>query len=73
MILITMKKGAMVSRGDTENSFIYMSPTGELLGTILLEPNTLDELAFRASWTNPNDEERFSQHLMKSGLKIRKL
>lgn len=63
--LFNIEPKGMVSRGDVENSFILLSKHGELLGTILLEPVSKDELVYKASWTRDKDGEQFARLLAK--------
>ncbi|MFX0201507.1 MAG: hypothetical protein ACFFCW_35770 [Candidatus Hodarchaeota archaeon] len=63
--LLGLEKEGMVSRGSEENSFILYSKEGDLLGTVLLDPVSRDEIVYKGNWTREEDEKLFAKHLTK--------
>lgn len=63
--LLGLEKEGMVSQGSQENSFILYSKDGDLLGTVLLDPVSRDEIVYKANWTREEDEKLFAKHLSK--------
>ncbi len=63
--LLGLEKEGMVSQGSKENSFILFSKDGTLLGTVLLDPVSRDEIVYKANWTREEDEKLFAKHLSK--------
>ncbi|MFQ6125560.1 MAG: hypothetical protein ACE5R6_13310 [Candidatus Heimdallarchaeota archaeon] len=64
--LLGLEKEGMVSRGAEENSFILYSKDGDLLGTVLLDPVSRDEIAYKANWIRQEDENLFAKYLSMS-------
>lgn len=63
--LLGLENEGMVSQGSQENSFILFSKDGNLLGTVLLDPVSRDEIVYKANWTRVEDEKLFAKHLSK--------
>ncbi|MFQ5818869.1 MAG: hypothetical protein ACE5I5_02680 [Candidatus Heimdallarchaeota archaeon] len=63
--LLGLEKEGMVSQGTQENSFILYSKDGDLLGTVLLDPVSRDEIVYKANWIREEDEKLFAKQLSK--------